>query len=292
MMTVSLESIVNVWWILGFALWTFFSFYVVRKYEWFHPTDPPEFFPFSARQFFVIGAALFFAAAVYFASFLLAHTLTSALRASPVGGILSSYKDWVALDQIIGIAVGCGGLTLLVSLLPADLVAIVTGTSSGIRKWARGFGYGVLFFPLVTITCWIVSLVSTVISPGEHPPQLAVDLVAGIVGTSWLFWTMVGFIVFLVPYVEEMLFRGFLQGFLGGLVHPLLSTLLTAAAFAFFHYSPLQKASNLEIIVALFVFSLLASRLRLKENSVIASVGMHAGFNATSMVVFFLQGPS
>jgi hypothetical protein len=94
-------------------------------------------------------------------------------------------------------------------------------------------------------------------------------------------------IVCIVPYVEEMLFRGFLQGFLNGICHPTLSILLTSAAFALFHYSPLQKSSNFEIMIGLFVFSILASKIRIKEDSIYASIGMHSAFNATSLCLFF-----
>ena len=98
---------------------------------------------------------------------------------------------------------------------------------------------------------------------------------------------MIGVAVFLAPYVEEMLFRGFLQGFLNGLVHPALSVLVTAAAFALFHYSSLQKGSNLEIMAGLFLFAVISSNLRAREDSIITSVGYHAAFNATSLALLF-----
>lgn len=91
----------------------------------------------------------------------------------------------------------------------------------------------------------------------------------------------------MVPYVEEILFRGFLQGFLGGVFHPSLAILGTSFIFSLFHYSSLQKSSNFEIMFGLFVFSLFISRLRVKENSVISCIGMHAAFNAVSLVLSF-----
>ena len=250
--------------------------------------DRSDAFPFSARQFFVMLFFLLVAFASYIASFALARSLVAAFQQLNVSASLGSVTlfEWVAIEQLIGLVLGTIAIFLITSLLPADLAAHVSGKSGGWKKWIKGTAFGFLFVPVILLTTWVIGVIVSIVSPETRAPQIALEVLAHIRESHFLFWLMVVAIVSIVPYVEEMLFRGFLQGFLNGLVHPALSVLLTSAAFALFHYSPLQKSSNFEIMTGLFVFSMLASRMRVQEDSIDASVGMHAAFNATSLCLF------
>ena len=250
--------------------------------------DRSDAFPFSARQFFIMFVSLLFAFGCYIASFVLARSLVIAFQhlhvALSVGSMTVS--EWLAIEQIIGLVLGTIAVSLISSFLPEDLVPLVSGKNGGWKKWVKGAVLGFLFVPVILLTTWVIGVIVSLITPQTRAPQVALEVLAHIRETSFLFWTLLAVIVTIVPYVEEMLFRGFLQGFLNGLVHPTLSVLLTSAAFALFHYSPLQQSSNLEIMTGLFVFSILASRIRVKEDSIHASIGMHAAFNATSLCLF------
>lgn len=159
------------------------------------------------------------------------------------------------------------------------------GKQNGWKQLGRGALYGLFFYPLISSITWIVSCAVSWITQEPPTPQAVLTFLTHFDHSSMLFWLLCFSIVVFVPYVEEVLFRGFLQGFLGGVFHPLLAILGTSIIFSFFHYSPLQKSSNFEIMFGLFVFSLFVSRLRVREDSVISCVGMHAAFNAISLTL-------
>jgi membrane protease YdiL (CAAX protease family) len=207
----------------------------------------------------------------------------------PVGGLLGnlSNNEWLALLQDFGLLFSLAGISLVVSLVPEDLLPVALGKAGGWKKWIKGFITGAVFFPVVTLVAAIVDMVIACSHPELRAPQAALVFLSQLDPSRLLFWVTIFFVVFVVSYVEEVLFRGFLQGFLGGLVHPVLAVLATAVAFSLLHYSVSQKASNCEIMAGLFVFSLLSSRMRAKEDSVTASIGMHAGFNAVALLFFF-----
>jgi membrane protease YdiL (CAAX protease family) len=77
------------------------------------------------------------------------------------------------------------------------------------------FGFGVMAW----FVCYpIVMLLNQLITVGiillfDKPPsdQLAVELMKGYLDNPYQFWMMATLIVFVVPVIEEMLFRGFLQ---------------------------------------------------------------------------------
>jgi len=277
--------------VLGFLLvvWAICSIYVARKRKWFSASITVDEFPFTARQFFVIGASLVFSIGIYLVAFKLARGLTIALQQTPLSRSFELYTvtDWTVLEHICAIIFSLIGLSLLVSLLPIDLLPIVMGKNRNWKKWCSGALAGFFAFPIVMLVTNIVAMIIAKVAPHARVDQEALALLAR-VDRGFLFVFLVGIILFVVPFVEEFLFRGFLQGFLGGIVHPVLAIVGTSVAFAMFHFSSTQRASNIEIISGLFVYSLLASSLRAKKSSVMAAVGMHTAFNALALLSFFI----
>jgi membrane protease YdiL (CAAX protease family) len=276
-------------WVWGIALvWTVAAFVYTYRVHLLRLPETSESFPFSFKQFLVMGIGLCAAAGLYFASFIVAGGVVGAL-----GTVLSSVvppsnsQEWFALAQIVALVLGLGSIQFVRSLLPEDALPLVVGASLSLKKFLKGAAIGVLVLPIILFVTWIVGVIVSLFSGEPKSPQLALEIFQHIPHSGPLFWGMIGVAVLLAPYVEEMLFRGFLQGFLNGLVHPALSVLLTAAAFALFHYSSLQKGSNLEIMAGLFLFAVISSNLRVREDSIIASVGYHAAFNAASLALLF-----
>lgn len=282
-------EIPTLWWCGVGAIWTVAALFLTLRGGWLALGERSEAFPFSARQFFLMVLALTVAFISYTASFIASRSCVITVQKLPMAASLGTLtqSEWLAIEQIMGLFFGSIAVSFVTSLLPDDLTSIVKGKSEGWRKWIKGMALGVLFVPVILLATWVIGCIITIVSPETRVPQVALDILARLRNGSFLFWLLIVFIVCVVPYVEEMLFRGFLQGFLNGLVHPILSVLLTSAAFSFFHYSPLQKSSNFEIMTGLFVFSMFASRIRVKEDSISASIGMHAAFNATSLGLFF-----
>jgi membrane protease YdiL (CAAX protease family) len=103
----------------------------------------------------------------------------------------------------------------------------------------------------------------------------------------WLFWSSVILIVTLVPFLEEVLFRGFLQTWLRRVVGVSGAIWLTALTFALFHFSTSQGADNVELISSLFVLGCFLSFLRERQRSLWAPIGLHAAFNAISILMIY-----
>ncbi len=276
-------------WGLLLIVWSVFSIYLARKSKWFSARVTVDEFPFTARQFFVVGASFVFSIGIYLVAFKLARGLTVALQQTPLSRSFETYivTDWIALEHICALIFSLIGLSLLVSLLPMDLLPIVMGKNRNWKKWCSGVAVGFFTFPIVMLVTNIVAMIMTKVAPQSRVDQEALALLSRM-DRGFLFVFLIGIILFIVPFVEEFLFRGFLQGFLGGIVHPVLAIVATSVAFAMFHYSSSQRASNIEIISGLFVYSLLASSLRAKKSSVMAAVGMHTAFNALALISFFI----
>ena len=284
-------SDVSAQWVWGIALmWTIAAAVYIHRVSLLRLPETSGSFPFSFKQFLVMGLGLFSATGLYYGSFIVAGSLMSVLGASLSSMLPScSSQEWIALSQIEAIVLGAISMVLVRSLLPDDARSLVEGSGVGIKKLFKGAAIGVLLFPVILVTTWIVGVATSLFSAEPRVPQLSLDIFLHIPHSGFTFWGMIGVAVVLAPYVEEMLFRGFLQGFLNGLIHPVLSVLVTSAAFATIHYSSLQKGSNYEIMVGLFLFAIIASNLREREDSIMASIGYHAAFNATSLALVFWQ---
>ena len=122
------------------------------------------------------------------------------------------------------------------------------------------------------------------------PPidQLAVSLLKKMQGKPWLLAYTIIDILLIVPFVEEILFRGFMQTTIKQFFNPTLSIFLTSVIFAFCHYSSSQGLHNIAIIASLFVLSCFLGWLRESQNGLWGSVTLHMGFNSISVLLLFL----
>ena len=280
---------VSTGWVWGGALvWSLVAVACIYRFSLLRLPETSGSFPFSFKQFLVMGLALCSATGLYFASFVVSGGLVNALQSS-LSSMLPSYtpQEWTALSQILGMTLGLASIIMVRMVLPNDALSTVVGSGTGIGKLLKGAAVGVLVYPVILFVAWIVSAAVSVFTTEPKVPQLSLELFLQIPRSGAMFWGMVGVAVFLAPYVEEMLFRGFLQGFFNGLIHPSLSVLTTAAAFSAVHYSVLQKGSNYEIVAGLFLFSVIASNLREREDSILASIGYHAAYNIVTLAVLF-----
>ncbi len=99
-----------------------------------------------------------------------------------------------------------------------------------------------------------------------------------------IFTMMAVLIVFVVPVVEELLFRGFLQSWLIGKVSRGKAIVITSVIFAFFHFSSAQGFGNVELLASLFVLSCFLGFIYERQQSLWASVALHGIFNGVSVI--------
>ena len=160
----------------------------------------------------------------------------------------------------------------------------------------EGFIFGVLswfiIYPFVFL--W-ASAVDFVLEHGwGYTPQVqvAVNYLKDNQDKPYVFMLLVFFIVFIVPAMEEILFRGFLQSWLRSFMGPIGAIILTALIFAFFHFSPAQGLSNITIVSSLFILATFLGALLEKTKSLRTPIGLHATFNGLSILFIFLKDKS
>lgn len=147
-----------------------------------------------------------------------------------------------------------------------------------------------LAFPAAVTVSKIVESIALWSGWGEQPDQLAVQLVKETLLDPQLFMRLVATIVVLVPLAEELLFRGYLQGYLITRMNRWGAIALTSACFVMFHYSPSQGLTNITVLLSLFPLSCYLGYLREKQQSLWAPAILHGTFNFISVLMLAAQG--
>lgn len=151
----------------------------------------------------------------------------------------------------------------------------------GIISW-------VFAYPLVLFITSIADLILTLLGK-KGPEQVAVSELRDLIPYRLLFSGMVVLVAVIVPFLEELLFRGFLQTFLKRYLGRIGAILLTSVLFAAAHYSRSQGLSNIQLLSALFLLSCILGFLYERERSLFASFGLHMTFNAISTAALALS---
>lgn len=104
-----------------------------------------------------------------------------------------------------------------------------------------------------------------------------------------LFMATLFAVVLVVPILEEMLFRGFLQSSIRNYLSPFSSILISSILFSWFHFSFNQGMNNFNILTSLFVLALFLGFLRERQGNLLPSIALHATFNAISVAMIVLS---
>jgi len=152
----------------------------------------------------------------------------------------------------------------------------------GIATW-------VVSMPFVAIVGHLCALVLLFFIGEVDGEQVAVKQIKNLADSPILYKTMILLVILVVPIVEEVLFRGYLQGFLRTILGRKKAIVLSAIVFTLFHFSPSQGAKNLELLGSLFVLACFLGFLYERQRSLIAPIALHATFNAIStMMISFV----
>lgn len=120
--------------------------------------------------------------------------------------------------------------------------------------------------------------------------QVAIRFLKSTMENPILFFITSLFVVFIVPTIEELLFRGFLQNWLAKHLGRVWGIVFAALIFACFHFSISQGWGNLEILPSLFTLALFLGFIYFRQQSLAASIGLHATFNAINIALISLTG--
>jgi uncharacterized protein len=208
------------------------------------------------------------------------HKLVHGMRLNPT---------WISLASVYA---GAAAVALVYYELKAEQKQALWNRR-GI-PWYRSIAAGlinlaILYVPVILLGSMISLLVSYYFDQ-EPKNQLAVEFLRQArENPLQLFLTIIAVTV-LAPFKEEFLFRGLLQSWLKQKINNTwLAIGITSLIFAFFHYAGSQEFSNISLLCALFVLSCGLGFIFEKEGSLWASIAMHAGFNTSQILLFFMS---
>lgn len=201
-------------------------------------------------------------------------------------------QGWLNVVMILAYACGIG---LFCKGCSTRLQYAVWGVNAyaGKKRRLEDFMFGccswLIAFPLVLVIDQFTSLI--VLKLFEMPPidQVAVKHLKTTLGNPLLFFSLSLLIISIVPLVEEILFRGFLQTWLKQRLGRKKAIVLASLIFACFHFSPEQGIYNMQILFSLFLLSCFLGFVYERQQSLWTSIGLHATFNGISTLAILFS---
>lgn len=200
-----------------------------------------------------------------------------------------SNAEQVGLSQLIALAIAAFLLVGFSRIHPEEIRGKIWGpvsTKAIAKAFFKGVLYCILTYPIVMVSVQGIHLFLEWLGQKPCQEQVAIYQLKALRNCPWLFWSLTAAVVSLVPLIEEFLFRGLCQNYLGGFLGPKFAVILTSILFALFHYSQEQGSTNYELMVGLLLFSYFMGMFYIKERSLWTSIAMHATFN--SITLFFM----
>lgn len=159
------------------------------------------------------------------------------------------------------------------------------GLKRNLKDCSLGIVSWFICFPIVVAAGQLIALIVLVFDlPVEKFEQVAVRYLKMTAEHPYLLGIMAFLLIFVVPIVEEILFRGFLQTWLKQNFGRGRAIVIASSIFAFFHFSLSQGLYNVELLLSLFILSCFLGFLYERQQSLWASIGLHAIFNTVSVI--------
>ncbi|NGX62273.1 MAG: hypothetical protein K940chlam9_01770 [Chlamydiae bacterium] len=267
----------QVWYGLFFAtLLVALSLYLGKRSQYWHLPSKPLAGKVSIPQ--TVGAFLLY----IFLTIVLAPLIWILIRGFlPDISSLSDYgRGWIQVSAALFLfGFMCGYLFLQKQEVQEEILGKFSWKSVG-----AGLGSLLLCYPFVFFLSVLGSIFSLLIWGEFELDQVAVVMVRKTIGHPGLFLAMVITVVFFVPIVEELLFRGFLQSVLRRYLGRSAAIILTAIFFALVHYAPSQGTGNLQLLLSLFALSFFLCYVYEREQSLYAPITTHIAFNALNVL--------
>lgn len=151
----------------------------------------------------------------------------------------------------------------------------------GVASWFVSYPLVLAFSQGLSLILWHVF---------HHPwvEQVAVQNLRHAMAHPALFGLTALAVITVVPFTEEMLFRGLLQSWLKHKFHNVtIAILLSSLVFSLFHYSSQQGITNIELLSSLFLLSCMLGYIFERQQSLWAPIGLHGFFNLMSLLMLF-----
>lgn len=243
----------------------------------------------------VVGAFLIYLALSFFVTFLVYFFLSSASLAlkEKLDAQINALKAWV---NIFTMSVVFIALIVYLKMIKPAVCHLVIGQQGlgSFFKQLKNFGMGfltlVICFPLVIATAQLSTIILVLLQK-QSQEQIAVRFLKAASQNPVAYFFSCLFVVLVIPAIEELLFRGFLQNWLSKVFGAAGAIVSTSLIFAFFHFSKEQGWGNLEIIPSLFVLACFAGYIYFRQKSIFASIGLHCTYNALNVLLMtFAKG--
>ncbi|EPP37479.1 hypothetical protein BOKEGFJH_00196 [Chlamydia avium] len=205
--------------------------------------------------------------------------------------ITGSYSE-VTARSLHGIFLACAFIFYLLGL-PIDITrSVIYSGSTPLATFSSAifsaFRMWIIFMPMKTIVGYILNIFFNFLFSKEalHEQTLAQEVQQSLTSTTYDqgFFLSLGI---LIPFAEEIFFRGFLQTFLKSKMRRIYALTYTSIIFALAHLE--HSLGALIFVPILFLFSLCAGFIYEKERHIAAPIVFHILFNITSIGTLFLR---
>lgn len=207
--------------------------------------------------------------------------------------ISAEFQGWVHLGII---ALTTFALIVFYNVLDKRTRDAIWGSPSqqrdgkrNVRDFLMGSMTWILAYPWILVIGQLLGILLALVYVGPRPDQAAVKHLKDLLSHPWLFGLTALTVVSVIPFLEELLFRGFLQSSLKTPFGRSKAIVITSLIFASFHFSMSQGIENLEFMVSLFVLSCFLGFIKERQQSLWASIGLHSTFNFISILMLLSQ---
>lgn len=268
----------------GLAAGALLSFIAVSwaYFKGFFKIKPLEIIPpaFLWRKT-VVAFALFLSLELFFAplAFIFWQKAMHITNASPY------IRGWA---NIFAFFVTALGIFLYVFSLHQYTRKLILGDWT-LRNFAFGAMTWLIAYPVVLMLSQVLSIVVLYITKSPHIDQVAVTHLKDLMQYPDLFISTILSVAIVVPFIEETIFRGFLQTSLKSFLSRRTSIIITSLIFSLFHFSSDQGFDNIELLSSLFILSCFLGFIYERQKSLLTPYALHMTFNGISTLMIAFQ---
>ncbi len=143
-------------------------------------------------------------------------------------------------------------------------------------------------FPIVTLVAEGLKDLMSLFIESPQIDQVAVRHLKSTFGDIPLQIASMVKVVLIVPIIEEILFRGFIQSWLRSMLTRRTAIFLSALVFTLMHFAWSQGLANVELLAGLFVLSCFLGYLYERQSALWSSIALHCTFNLVSVIFITL----
>jgi membrane protease YdiL (CAAX protease family) len=234
-------------------------------------------------------------AAYFFISFIIVPLAVIAVNYFYYGQILRKSqftKENLLWFQLGGFALIFIGLLIYLFLIKKETRdEILWGHEK--NSTLKSMGLGVitlaLAYPIVLFVSLVANFLSYYFFGKSGVEQGMVKEMKHLMQYPYLFSFMTVAVIFIAPFVEELLFRGFLQSYLRKFLGSMGAISVTAVIFSLAHYVRGGGAGNIELLFSLFVLACFLGFIYERQRNLFASFALHMTFNASTVIAIALR---